>query len=196
MNKTAPAIFALLIAATGSFAQEPRPDSLEVMRTIIEGNLNASSIPSSAIAVSADPVELTGVDVVAGNLRFLFNPTHAFDFWPEYLYEYNAVRESKLCREEGSETRNHELGTIAVVSHQASERQYTGIALFPTDYASLKPEVIPSLQVEDLCGWLARNNNDLATGDNGNPPFFATSRAIPVEDLDFSRVDLNLGIEQ
>ena len=71
MNKTATAILAFLAMSACSVAQE-RPDSLQQL-TMGEGRSDA------AIPVSADPVELSAIDVVAGNLRFFFNiqPTHS-----------------------------------------------------------------------------------------------------------------------
>ena len=237
MSRTALAILAFLVTATGSFAQVQvyqlyhagRPDSLG----LLTGEANNLTAPSSAelmeyagitgIPVAANPVELTTVDVVAGNLRFLFNPTRAFDYWPEYLYEYNAVQNSGLCNAESSSALQHEMGTIAIVTSSqepvsatatdvvhpinaaivdwvdALQAQYGGIALFPTDYrsqrfpdTSINSDVVTNLHLEDLCSWLARDENtpDQALADH---LYFATSRAIPVPNLEIvERVSLDL----
>ena len=226
MNKIAPAILALLAGVTGSFAQDIRPDALQRLLPS-ETDLGAGAfhegpaifLESDAVTVAADPVELSAFDVVAGNLRFLFSPARALEFWPEYLYEYEAVENSGLCDVTGSGTLQQEVGTVAVLVDQytlvasrlpsgvadggeligaGEPASYAGMTLLPTEYAmqasaqhSGHANVASNLQLEDLCTWLARDENtppDYALDDL----YFATSRAIHAQDIEFvDRVHLD-----
>ena len=227
MNKAALAILTLLAGVKGSFAQDIRPDALQRLLPS-EMELGAEAfhagptayLEPAAVTVAADPVELSALDVVAGNLRFLFNPARALEYWPEYLYEYEAVEDSGLCNAAGSGTLQQEVGMVAILVAQdtlvvsqlpsevadSGERihavepvSYAGMTLLPADYAmqaSVQPsghaEAAPNLQLEDLCDWLERDEN--------TPPdyalddlYFATSRAIHAQDVEFvDRVHLNL----
>ncbi len=217
MFKTVLTILALLIASPDLFAQqvqlpEHRPDSFQLLS---DNNYIGTDSKAAVITVTANPVDLTRFDVIAGNIRLLFNPTRAFDYWPEYLYEYDLVAESNLCSEDSSEVLNYRLGNIAIVaspfqSFNSSMQEivtetienynytglepYTGIALFPTNYTidsasqdSISLEDVSNLLLDDLCSWFERNKN--ITKDTEHL-FLSTSRAIPIKDLKFRRVNL------
>lgn len=220
MNKAAFTIVALLITANGTFAQSGslnfasngEMSEADFVSTLY-GFAADSSSGAAFISADASSAELTAAEVVAGNIRFIFNPTRALDSWPEYLYRYRDVTHSGLCNL-GAEVGNHELGVSAILTDRAQSDQGTGTQNYGETIGFVQPsslyagaalnpaiwdsgnfvEFAPSYHVSDLCSVIQRiEESSGPLSGNEDAIFFATSRAIPeVDPSAFERVDLNL----
>ncbi|MCY4261580.1 MAG: hypothetical protein OXC91_15145 [Rhodobacteraceae bacterium] len=218
MNRIFPAVLALLVAATASCAQDLRPDivrldqdGMTIITTTPYPDPAVRHLEADRVTPAARAVELSAIDVVAGNPRFLFNPIRAFEYWPEYLYEYESVENSGLCDTSDPPALQQAVGPVAVLHAQnpatapqsdsggvgngediedAEPVSYAGLALFTAGTAD-RPSVSAD-HTEDLCGWMDRIGNSMAEDSPGSL-CIATSRAIPARDLEFvRRVELNI----
>ena len=170
MNKTVLAILALLIATNSLLAQFE--GGWQSTSAGLEEILDLRDVDYHVDRIAMENVKLTAVDVVAGNLRMLFNPTRAFDYWPEYQYDYNAVATFCQTSAVNFDLRNRELGTIAITTGNNIE------AIILDD-----PE-------GGFCNLLPINENSASSETIPVTAFFIASRPIPARELEFERVNL------
>ena len=175
----------------------------------VADNENGKSLFAQTVDQSdafANPVELSALDIFAGNVRLIFNPEHAFDRWPEYLYSYEAVGNSSLCAEAGEDMLQHNVGMVAILAERLQELEvtehdakYIGKILVPDGFdkrdsnSNVNDSDVPlNLRLQEICeliaGQVKSSENNV---DNLDRLYIATSRAIPAKDIEIAdRINL------
>lgn len=189
MYRTTPITVALLLTVTTAFAQNNESRETENVGDLSEliSKYTETIPPQYPLRnIKARDTELSLFDQVVTAVHLIFRPSQAFDYWPEYLYEYSDISDTELCKiEYGPKTNNFDLGTVALV--ELKDSVYEGVALLSRQDAEGNDG---SLHVADFCNELGRIEsalkNDKSIDPNKANTYFAMSKAFPDRKVEFS----------